>query len=210
MGAGASLRQIFAAPARLEAGDYILTTGNRRADGSVLAGITSFRVRAGETTELELSLRPTNETLAVLGKTDPAIPYHSLDRPATLLPPARGYLAVAIIEANKEPSNHLLRDIAALKEDFEAAGQPLCLLFDSREGLRSFSPADFRPFPSTMIAGHDDGHRLLQRLTADLSLDHASLPLLLLLNREGEVVFLSRGYRIGLGTQIIKIMNRGE
>lgn len=34
-----------------------------------------------------------------------------------------------------------------------------------------------------------------------------NLPLIVMLNRKGEVVFISQGYRIGLGTQILKVMN---
>lgn len=51
--------------------------------------------------------------------------------------------------------------------------------------------------------------RLLSRLATDLHLpDAGHLPLVLLLNARGQVIFLSRGYRVGLGTQIINIMNK--
>jgi hypothetical protein len=207
MGAGASFSQIFAVPARLEAGDYILSTGNRHADGSVLAGITAFHVNAGETRTVEMAFRATDEALRVLGRTAPAIAYQGEAREETLAMPARGYAAVAIVEAGKEPTNHLLRDIAALKTEFEAAGKPVCILFESRKGFQAFSAAAFPPFPSTMRVGYDD-RQLLERLSRDLALGHVELPLLLLLDRAGEVVFLSRGYRIGLGTQMLKIMAR--
>ena len=50
---------------------------------------------------------------------------------------------------------------------------------------------------------------LLQCLAESLHLANPeSLPLIVLLNAKGEVVFVSQGYRVGLGTQIMNIINR--
>lgn len=46
-------------------------------------------------------------------------------------------------------------------------------------------------------------------MSRDLQLQNAeNLPLVVLLNAEGDVVFISQGYRVGLGTQIMNVMNR--
>ena len=57
--------------------------------------------------------------------------------------------------------------------------------------------------------GTDQGGKLHQQLSRDLQLQNAeNLPLVVLLNAEGDVVFISQGYRVGLGTQIMNVMNR--
>ena len=51
--------------------------------------------------------------------------------------------------------------------------------------------------------------RLLKGLAEGLCLTNTeSLPLIVLLNAKGEVVFVSQGYRVGLGTQIMNIISR--
>ena len=34
-----------------------------------------------------------------------------------------------------------------------------------------------------------------------------NLPIIVMVNKKGEVVFLSQGYRVGLGNQILRFMN---
>lgn len=71
MGAGASLKSIFAKPVTLEEGSYLLITGNRRSDGAALSGMTSFRVRADEITVMDMRIVPCKETS---GSKDISIP----------------------------------------------------------------------------------------------------------------------------------------
>ena len=113
------------------------------------------------------------------------------------------------MEADKEPTNHLLRDMSGMKDDFDRLGIPLYFVFRDPENRKKFNQADFRPFPSVIMWGTDQGGKLHQQLSRDLQLQNAeNLPLVVLLNAEGDVVFISQGYRVGLGTQIMNVMNR--
>lgn len=123
--------------------------------------------------------------------------------------PGSRYSVVAIVEADKEPTNHLLRDMASMKDDFEQLNLPLYFVFRDKDNLAKFNRSDFRPFPATIDWGYDPDGKLLERLTTGLGIQQAEhLPLVILLNAKGEVVFMSQGYRVGLGTQIINVMNR--
>ncbi|MDR1414713.1 MAG: transglutaminase-like domain-containing protein [Odoribacteraceae bacterium] len=204
MGAGAPLSAIFAAPLSLEVGDYILAHGNRRADGSVAAGMSAFTVREGETTRLRLPLQPTNDQPEILGKTSPLIPCTVNGQREILAPPPGGYIAVAIVEANAEPTNHLLRDIAALSPELEALGHPIVVLFENAEGVKILASGDFRPFPSTLLAGVDAGGEARRQFDAE----GASLPVLLVINGDGDILLRSKGYRVGLGNRLLQAMSR--
>lgn len=211
MGVGASYEMIFTKPVILEEGDYLLSTGNRRSDGAILADLVSFQVEAGKLTNIDMLIRPCVEKMEILGvvPTVLSIVPEGKTKPEAIRLPEKGYTAIALIEANKEPTNHLLRDMSGMKDDFENLGVPLYFVFKDADHQAKFNRADFRAFPSVMRWGTDlDGH-LLKGLAEGLRLTNTeSLPLIVLLNAKGEVVFVSQGYRVGLGTQIMNIINR--
>lgn len=211
MGAGASYDKIFATPVLLEAGDYVLSTGNRRGDGAVLAGMTFFRVEADGQTGMELRVRPVEERTEIVGKVRLPLSFvpESAEFPVKITFPREGYTAIAIVEAEKEPTNHLLRDMGSMKEEFDRLGLPLYFVFRDKDNSRKFHRSDFRPFPSGVCWGYDHDGVLLGQLAGDLQFrDTSTLPLVVLLNGDGEVAFVSRGYRVGLGTQIMNVMSR--
>lgn len=211
MGVGASYETIFARPVELEEGNYILSTGNRRGDGAVMATLTSFKIEADRQTDLDMYIQPCEENTKVLGKVSLPLSYVSeiTGKSENINIPGKGYTAIALVEADKEPANHLLRDMSGMKDDFDRLGIPLYFVFRDPENRKKFNQADFRPFPSVIMWGTDQGGKLHQQLSRDLQLQNAeNLPLVVLLNAEGDVVFISQGYRVGLGTQIMNVMNR--
>ena len=211
MGVGASYKTIFTKPITLEEGDYLLSTGNRRSDGAVLADLVSFQVEAGKLTNIDMLIRPCVEKMEILGVVPTALSIvpEGKTKPEAIRLPEKGYMAIALIEANKEPTNHLLRDMSGMKDDFENLGVPLYFVFKDADHQAKFNRADFRVFPSVMQWGTDLDGRLLKGLAEGLCLTNTeSLPLIVLLNAKGEVVFVSQGYRVGLGTQIMNIISR--
>ena len=211
MGVGASYKTIFTKPVTLEEGDYLLSTGNRRSDGAVLADLVSFQVEAGKLTNIDMLIRPCVEKMEILGVVPTALSIvpEGKTKPEAIRLPEKGYTAIALIEANKEPTNHLLRDMSGMKDDFENLGVPLYFVFKDADHQAKFNRADFRAFPSVMRWGTDLDGRLLKGLAEGLRLTNTeSLPLIVLLNAKGEVVFVSQGYRVGLGTQIMNIISR--
>ena len=211
MGVGASYKTIFTKPVTLEEGDYLLSTGNRRSDGAVLADLVSFQVEAGKLTNIDMLIRPCVEKMEILGVVPTALSIvpEGKTKPEAIRLPEKGYMAIALIEANKEPTNHLLRDMSGMKDDFENLGVPLYFVFKDADHQAKFNRADFRVFPSVMQWGTDLDGRLLKGLAEGLCLTNTeSQPLIVLLNAKGEVVFVSQGYRVGLGTQIMNIISR--
>ena len=211
MGVGASYKTIFTKPVTLEEGDYLLSTGNRRSDGAVLADLVSFQVEAGKLTNIDMLIRPCVEKMEILGVVPTALSIvpEGKTKPEAIRLPEKGYMAIALIEANKEPTNHLLRDMSGMKDDFENLGVPLYFVFKDADHQAKFNRADFRVFPSVMQWGTDLDGRLLKGLAEGLCLTNTeSLPLIVLLNAKGEVVFVSQGYRVGVSTQIMNIISR--
>src|SRR3712207_9479515 len=67
---GTSWAGTFKDGAKIDEGTYLLVSGQRLADGSVLARNTIFSVKAGETTHVDLQIRETTDGVKVIGNFD--------------------------------------------------------------------------------------------------------------------------------------------
>jgi len=202
-------RTEFAAGAALEAGYYLLTTGTRLADGSVLAELTGFEVPEKETVEVGLRLRENPGTIRVIGNFNSELRFlaSGADEEESFLQRAgRGYFAVGLLGAGQEPTNHALRDLAAAKEELERWGRSIVLLFGSEEEMAKFDPAEFPGLPSTVTFGVDPRGAVRAEIAAQMNLHgRGALPLFVVADTFNRVVFLSEGYTIGLGERLAQV-----
>ena len=67
MGAGNTWSALLKNPLTLDEGNYVLVTGTRMANGSVLSEISYFSVEAGKTTQIELEMRENLDEVQVIG-----------------------------------------------------------------------------------------------------------------------------------------------
>lgn len=197
MGAGASYSQIFTRPVELEEGRYILFTGNRHSSGAIYTRLFPFEVKAGGLTTVNMEI--------------PACPEMRQKKGQITLPASMNglkedqYSILAILDAGTEPTNHFLRDMGASKAEFEAIKKPLFFFFKDAANRDKFHTEDFRPFPDNLSFDVDANRQLLDRLDKELELTNPdNLPLVLVTNGKGEVIFISQGYSIGLGALLLK------
>ncbi|MDE5642784.1 MAG: transglutaminase domain-containing protein, partial [Muribaculaceae bacterium] len=116
----------------LDAGDYVLTSGQRLASGGVLARSQFFSIAPSDTLRLEMSIRQDTTAVQVIGSFNSENLYHDLASAtgkSLLSTTGRGYYVLGLINPNHEPSSHALNDIAARRAEFEACGLKLMLLF---------------------------------------------------------------------------------
>ncbi len=191
----------------VERGHYLLTSGTRMADGSVLARLSFFPVMPGLRLGAPLVMREDTAGVQVIGNfnsetlwLDPV----SGKQKSVLAHTGRGYFTIGLIRANHEPTNHILHDLSKQREALEAWGRPILLLFPSVEEWQRFenNRAEFRSLPSTLHFGVDasgDVPRALVRTTLAPGTD---LPVVIIGDTFNRVVFSSQGYTIGLGERI--------
>ena len=205
MGPGMRLNSIFASPVKLEAGTYLLTTGNRKSDGSVKCQLKMFEIKADDTTAFSFELPAMEETFT---------PLATIPQLAGYLPlPDNNYTAVAIISSSNEPTNHMIRDISAMAGDFERYPVEFSFLLRNDTELKQFVLGNKRPLPKNLTLKVDKGQKVESLITSALAAaglmpaeGEAQLPLLVMVNKKGEVVYFSSGYRIGTGYQISKYL----
>lgn len=210
MGAAGSLAAIFARPVELEEGDYRLVSGTRMADGTVLSEVRYFPIRAGELTTIDMTMREDDNSVQVIGTMNPEskfVPQGATEPTSILATTGRGYFVLALLEAKKEPTNHALRDVAALKSELEEWGRGLVFLFPTDDQLAAFDASEFGDLPGTIVYGVDRGGEVSEMLARSLELSNRNdLPIFVVADTFGRVVFFSQGYRIGLGEQMMKVI----
>ena len=210
MGGGTTWSNLLKEGTALEAGDYVLVTGTRLASGAVLSKTTFFNILPEKTTEIELVMRESEDEVQVIGNFNseslftPLPDAGSAARQSLLQACGRGYFVVGILGVNQEPTNHALRDIASFKADLEKWGRKMVLLFPDESKAGKFARESFPDLPSTIIYGIDtDG--IAAQIAESMKLKHKeSLPIFIIADTFNRVVFVSQGYTIGLGEQLMK------
>ena len=118
-----------------------MITGTRMANGSVLTHMTFFTIKEGRTTTVNLNMRESKDNVQVIGNFNSENKYRKseTDEEVSILSATgRGYYILGILGIGQEPSNHALRDIAALKKDFEKWNHKIVLLFPDKNQIKKF------------------------------------------------------------------------
>lgn len=207
-----SWAKVLKEPLALDAGGYLLTTGTRLASGGVLGQTTFFTVTPGDTTRLQLTMRDDPEEIKVIGNLNAETLFRQADKEETqslLSVTGRGYYVVALLGEGQEPSNHALRDLAAVRADLEKWGRKLVLLFPDDEQLRKFHVDDFPPMPANVVWGVDQTGGIRREMEQNLKVPASNaLPVFVIADTFNRVVFVSHGYTIGLGEQLLKTIRK--
>ena len=207
---GVTWQSLLKDGAILDAGDYLLMTGTRMADGSVLSHMTFFTIKEKRTTTIAFVQRESDEKLQVIGDFNSEnIFYDTAEgRERSLLSATgRGYYIIAVIAPGSEPTNHFLRDVMPYKDEFEKWGQKIVLLFRDKDEAGRFVN-DFPNLPSTVVWGTDVNDKIYNEIVTNMKLKNPNRPLILVADTFNRVVFVSQGYSIGLGEQLVKVLKK--
>lgn len=194
---------------QVDAGDYVLTSGTRLADGTVLANVSVFPVAAGTTTTQKLVMREDKEAPTVIGSFNAENLYTDCASGKTksvLSTTGRGYYALALARANHEPTNHVLHDMEKVRKELEAWGRPILVVFPSQDEYERFqkNSAEFTNLPSTLSFGVDTEGQVKADLFGGALTKSEEMPMVVLADTFNRVVFTSQGYTIGLGERLVK------
>ncbi|MDE7125400.1 MAG: transglutaminase domain-containing protein, partial [Muribaculaceae bacterium] len=203
----ATWKETFADGIDIDAGPTLLVSGQRMADGSVLARASFFNVKENAVTTHPLVIRQDTTAVQVIGSFNSENIYHdlNLDTDKSLLSTTgRGYYAIALIRPNHEPSTHILNDISAYASELEKWGGKLMLLFTDAENAARFNRNVFPGLPSNVVFGTDvDG-----KIATEMSQFGSDLPLVLIADTFNRVVFISEGYTINLGRTLLDTISK--
>lgn len=209
MDVGEQYSTLFENGLALDPGYYVMTTGTRLSDGSVLSRMTFFTIESGKTTNIDLVMREPEKGLRIIGNFNSENRYMPLgaDEDKSLLQTTgRGFYVLGLLDGGSEPTTHAMQDIALVKDQLDKWGRGFVFLFQNEEHKKNFEKKNFQGLPSNLTFGIEDG-TMLKEIVANMRLQNNNLPIFIVANTQNEIVFISQGYTIGLGEQLMKVVN---
>jgi transglutaminase-like putative cysteine protease len=176
-------------------GSYLMVTGNRIGDGTVLASLSFFDLPAGAKTEAVITLRRDPAPSPVYGKVDLA--KHFMEVP-------KYGVAIAFIDPDKEPTKHLLADLVQKRKELERWAGRVILVAPDEQQMKEFESRHSKELPSNCTYSFRQTFPI-EGFLPFLKEKGNALPAVIFINRKGEVNFVSEGYRIGTGDELVKL-----
>ena len=217
---GSSWSNTFQGGTSLDAGTYMLTSGTRAASGKVLVANRIFNVKPGETTVINLTMRQSDDIVAVIGSFNSESKFLLLDNDmkpiagdavSILSQTGRGYFVVGLVGIGQEPTNHAMRDIAQASDELNKWNRPLVLLFENANEALKYRQENFGTLPKNIIYGIDEDGSIRRQIANEMKLQsETQLPIFVLADTFNRILFFSQGYTIGLGEQLTKVINNLE
>lgn len=198
-------------PQTLDCGEYMLTTGQRMADGSVLTRVNFFNIEKDKTTPVDIVIRQDSTGVQVIGNFDAESRYiaNGETEPRSILSTTgRGFYILGVLSPLGEPSIHSLNDIAPLAAEFDRAGYPMVIINEGDTAPLLKAIADAGKMPEKTFVGSDIDSRIADALIRDLKLQPSSLPIWIIADTFNRVVFVSQGYTIGLGDKLLDTLHK--
>ena len=206
---GSKASDLLASSVELDEGYYMLSTGNRMANGSILSYNTTFRIEKGKETNLELFIRPAEDNIGVIGSMDAEklyLPEGEKAERSLLSTTGRGYFLVAVMGTADEPTNHAMRGIGSVSDDLNKWGRPIIILSRSEEDASKLNPE-----PLAALKPHygiDVNEKVGQMLCAGCDSTSNQLPIIAICDTFGRVVYFSQGYNTSIGEQLKSVIHK--
>ena len=195
----------FPATLELEAGYYLLSTGNRYSDGTVLSRMEFFNIPEGSTETKEIIILPlearagqsygyiAENTRATVNGNAAALVQLAREKP----------LVLCFIDPNSEPTRHTLKELGAMKADFEKWGGNILMVIPKDKLTQPFDKKHWNLPENTMVTTDDNG--LLAKILSDTKqYFRDNYPLIFIVDNRGQLIFKSEGYRIGTAELVFK------
>jgi len=197
----------FPVTLQLVPGTYLIVTGCRLSDGTVLARIVQVKLDGEKAMELPVTLRKDFTPPPIFGSFEQSKLKSDLENAGIQINPSKG-LVMAWMETDKEPTKHFVADLKAKANEIEKWKGSVILFFPDQNEMDQFVLKEKEDLPKNVICA------LYGAYPFDLlyhSLDmvrSGKFPLVLFINPTGLINFFSEGYRIGTGEELARLIKR--
>ena len=200
--------QQFPAKVDIMPGNYLLITGNRITGGTVLADLEFFTVQPKKTVEVPIVLRKDLSPQQSYGKfPDISRLLQPGDKTAEFIYMKSG-IVIAWIEPDKEPSRHFTADLIRNKNEFDQWMGSILLLFGSEPERISFLRGNIRELPKHVLTSIGSPGSVNELSYSTGKTFGQNFPLIAFIDPDGEILFLSEGYKIGTGDDLLRCIKR--
>ena len=199
----------FPATLSLDTGYYLILTGVRNTDGSVNTRTEFFRLRPGEKLSKKLIFNTKDEAPEPVGSI-------GLQSAVELWPDGKSKILSEVsadkglilmwVEPGKEPTRHTLSDIGLLRNHFVKWGGGFLVMPAPGSSLNGLTAEEKAGLPGNAALAVDVSVLLgyIEKLTNRQF--QGNFPVCIMVDKEGKIIYLSSGYKIGRGEQMAKLL----
>ncbi len=189
----------------LPQGSYLLVTGNRLTDGKILSELTFFTLAENEHKTVVVKLRNNTAEKKVIGSVNLQKVVDLFDNKQVSLDKLKEKgVVIAWIEPDKEPTRHIFNDLPGLKSELDKWGGYFLFLSGEDTQINSISAETLKGLPVNSFFATDNKLSLFNNYVKLNEIPDQGLPIVIMSDRKGDIFFISAGYRIGIGEQILK------
>lgn len=195
----------FPATLELEAGYYMLSTGNRYSDGTTLSRLEFFKIPEGKTITKEIVIRSLEARPdQCYGRITPDMKLPVNGESIRIIDLAQKYpLVLCFIDPDREPTKHLLKELGDMQKTFDQWKTPFLMVIPEEKNTQPFNSRKWH-LPASTIIAVDSTNLLNNILKTNKIWFRDEYPLVLIIQPNGEITFKSEGYRIGTAELIFK------
>lgn len=186
-------------PLKLDEGYYMLTSGKRLADGSVLSHTEFFPVAGDGQTDVTLVMRKADDHLSVLG---------TMDADRFLPQTGRGYYLLAVLGDRDEPTSHAVRQLETLVPLLEEWGRPLLMAGPAVGRAMASSTQTSLGRLSKLVPLEDADGSIVEMLCAGCKSDSRQKPVVTVCDSFGRIVYFSQGYNTSLAEELKRVLSQ--
>lgn len=192
----------------LPAGNYCLSLGNRYSDGEVLSHMVFFTLKAKSSQDLWVQIPQLTARNNTYGRLDVNVNKLNNNSLSGLFKQSgKEKMILCLVAPGTEPTNHLAKEIAAKKADYEAWGGKMIFLANNANWKKEKNqPANLEVYSGKVNDLSESVLAALRNAVHDGSLPHTTgeRPVCLVLDKDGNILFVSEGYHIGLGDLMLE------
>ena len=119
-------------------------------------------------------------------------------------------MVLAWIDPDREPTKHLIRDLTERRRKFDALNVSIILCLGADTITDSFDLANYGALPANTHFVKDWRYEVLEHTQRSLQDPMPrSFPMVVVADEQGVVRYVSTGYQIGTGGQILEHVQKG-
>lgn len=188
----------------LPAGDYMLVTGNRPDKNVIYAKLSFFSLDNDEEKRIVVNLRPAQTASEYDGTVNIKEIRELLPRSLTQETDFNKGFVLAWIDPDQEPTRHVFTDLPPVKKELDEWGGLFIFMTGSKAGKTFFDHEKLIGLPYHSVFTNDPSFEKLKSSVKLSPPPDIRLPFIVLADKSGKVKFVSSGYRIGIGEQLIR------
>ncbi len=195
---GSPLVQTYPCTLEIPAGPCLMVTGNRLTDGTVLCKLSFFKVKALETISQTIELRTNTLNAQIFGTINPSLFAKMTKEP----------MIIAWVDPENEPTRHFLADLKEKRAEFGKWKGKIIIVFPNDQKMKAFLKSEAQAMPGNIEWRYQASFPVKPADIQTKQKPPAALPVVIFLNPERVISYLSEGYRIGIGAGLLDVMKR--